>query len=270
MKIHQIQFSPTGTSARIASAIAAGIGYDTIVTDVTLGESGPTLVDAGDIAIMAAPVYGGHMPYVARKRMSLIRGAGSPCVLVAVYGNRAFERALADMAALALQQNFVPVAAAAFVGEHSYSTSVTPIAQGRPDEADIATATDFGRKIALRLADGTLTPADVTLLTDVASPEASLAAFGKFVAEYSRRRQVSPAPVAPAVDRHKCDSCGECAGVCPVDAISVDGLSSDPSRCIKCCACVKRCARGARTLASPFAPVLSEWFSIRKPPVVSF
>ncbi|MBJ2189716.1 MAG: 4Fe-4S binding protein [Muribaculaceae bacterium] len=39
-------------------------------------------------------------------------------------------------------------------------------------------------------------------------------------------------------------------------------------KCIKCCACVKSCPEGARSLSSPFAPVLSANFSLRKSPIM--
>ena len=46
-----------------------------------------------------------------------------------------------------------------------------------------------------------------------------------------------------------------------------DELHTDPARCIRCCACVKGCAFGARTFETPFAAVLSRNFARRKPPV---
>lgn len=46
----------------------------------------------------------------------------------------------------------MPVAAGAFVGEHSYSTPATPIAQGRPDARDLIAATAFGAQVREKLA----------------------------------------------------------------------------------------------------------------------
>ena len=91
------------------------------------------------------------MALKARERMSAIRGCDTKCVIVAVYGNRAFENALTDMDTFASSLGFMPVAAAAFVGEHSYSTADNPIAVGRPDAADLAEAERFGHNIALAL-----------------------------------------------------------------------------------------------------------------------
>ena len=123
--IHTVVFSPTGTSKKIASAVARGIAspaevapLKTIDLTHTAGEA--VTLPADTVAVIAAPVYGGHVAPTAVKRLETLRGEGTPAVVLAVYGNRAFEKAAAELAQLAARQGFVPVAAAAFVGEHSY------------------------------------------------------------------------------------------------------------------------------------------------------
>ncbi|MBD9137977.1 MAG: 4Fe-4S ferredoxin, partial [Alistipes shahii] len=136
-----VVFSPTGTSRKIAEAVARGIasgaGAEALKTiDLTHAAAQSAVLPAGAVAVIAAPVYGGHVAPTAAKRLETLRGSGTPAVVIAVYGNRAFEKAAAELAALAARQGFVPVAAAAFVGEHSYSTPETPVAAGRPDAQD--------------------------------------------------------------------------------------------------------------------------------------
>lgn len=269
MKLHLILFSPTGTSRKIAKAIAGGSGLETVVCDVTHTPNKSLTIPSEDIALIAAPVYGGHMASKARERMSAIRGRDTKCILVAVYGNRAFESALTDMDTFASSLGFMPVAAAAFVGEHSYSTADYPIAAGRPDSADLSEAERFGHEIAHAMASGRLHRIETASLTDIPSPEESLAAFGRFVTDYRQRQSISPQRLIPETDLALCSSCGACAVACPTGAIPPDGKTTDPQQCIKCCACVKACPAGARTLASPFAPVLSANFSKRKPAVLS-
>ena len=46
-----------------------------------------------------------------------------------------------------------------------------------------------------------------------------------------------------------------------------EAILRDPARCIRCCACVKGCAFGARTFRTPFAAALARNFARRKPPV---
>lgn len=47
--------------------------------------------------------------------------------------------------------------------------------------------------------------------------------------------------------REKCDLCGTCVGVCPVDAIILweNGLEIDSEVCIRCMKCVWVCPCGA-------------------------
>ena len=270
MKLYDIVFSPTGTSAKIAHAVAAGIADFTTAEishcDLTLGHASSFAAGRADLAVIAAPVYGGKMAPIAKERMKDIKADSTPCIVIAVYGNRAFENAVNDMAAFAESLGFVPVAAGAFVGEHSYSTAATPIAVGRPDGADWDAAFALGREVGVRLKEGTMKAVDASKLHDEPSPEQSVANFKAFVKSYMERRQAAPVRILPEVREDLCCDCGECVAVCPTGAIDPDSHAADAGKCIKCCACVKVCPEGARTLSSPFAPVLSENFSAYKTP----
>ena len=271
MELHNIVFSPTETSLKIARSVVDGI-CGTIVADCVLcnvtfdRQVGPVSLQRSDLAVIAAPVYGGKMAPMAKERMKHIVADSTPCVLIAVYGNRAFENALSDMAEFVSALGFVPVAAGAFVGEHSYSRPDTPIAAGRPDRADLDEAFGFGKAVGEAVNSGGLRPVDVAALHDEPSPEESLANFRAFVKVYSEGQKVNPVRLVPLVDPKLCSGCGKCVSVCPADAVSDDCSSSDPAKCIKCCACVKGCPSGARSLSSPFAPVLSANFGRRKSP----
>ena len=72
-------------------------------------------------------------------------------MLVVVYGNRAYEKALIELDAFASAQGFKVIAGATFVGEHSYSTEQNPIAPGRPDANDLQYAEEFGAKIRTKI-----------------------------------------------------------------------------------------------------------------------
>ena len=152
-KLYVIAFSPTGTSRAVASAIASGTGICN-TEYIDLGKPGPKpeiTLPENAVAVISVPVYGGMAAPVAMERLAGIKGVGTPAVLVAVYGNRSYGKALEQLPVFAAESGFVPVAAGAFVGEHSYSTPSRPIAEGRPDGSDIACAEALGRAVSEKL-----------------------------------------------------------------------------------------------------------------------
>lgn len=275
--VFTVVFSPTGTSKKIAAAIAQSIASETggplagttpKTIDLTHTAGKSVTLPADAVAVIAAPVYGGHVAPVAAKRLETLRGTGTPAVIVAVYGNRAFEKAADELAELAARQGFVPVAAGAFVGEHSYSTDDTPIAAGRPDAQDLAEAAAFGAAVREKLVAGNPAAIDARKLKEPRTPLLPMLRFIRFVVGYRRRQKKHPVVYLPLCDPERCTHCGRCAAVCPTQAIARgDEERTDPARCIRCCACVKGCPVGARTYSTPFAAALSRSFVQRKPSV---
>ena len=234
-----ITFSPTGTTRRIAVQIAHGLGLPGITLfDLTLPHwRTPGVQEAAcDVAVIGAPVYGGRLPPLMVERLQGIEGGGRPAVVFVVYGNRAYQDALLEMVDVAVAAGFRPLAAAAFIGEHSYSTACMPIAQGRPDTADLAKAWMFGRQIAERMVDGSRGMGAAPLELPGHRPGRDLRA---------------PLGVAPAVEGALCGACGVCGTVCPTGAIGADGPVADGRLCIQCCACIKACPSGARRTVDP-------------------
>lgn len=234
-----LTFSPTGTTRRIVEHVAQGLGLPgTASFDLTLPREGTDLAQgaAFDVALIGAPVYAGRLPPLMVERLQPFGGGGRPAVLIVVYGNRAYEDALLELADVAVAAGFRPLAAAAFIGEHSYSTPGLPIAPGRPDAADLAKARAFGQSVALLLRDGAAGPRNAPLVLPGNRPPKDLRA---------------PLGVAPAVDAALCGACGACGAVCPTGAIGPDGPVADGLLCIQCCACIKACPSGARKTVDP-------------------
>lgn len=268
--VYAASFSPTGTSRKIAGSIARALAGGGAPTEIDLTHpSGREQTLAADAAaVIAVPVYGGDVAPTALERLRSLHGRATPAVVVVLYGNRAFGRAAVRLAQVVAEQGFVPVAAAAFVGEHSYSTPRTPIAAGRPDENDLRQATAFGGRIREKLLHGAPAPVDAARLKEPRTPLWSLLRFVRFVLAYRRAQKRHPVVLVPETDERLCTHCGRCAALCPVEAIDrSDCLGTDPARCIRCCACVKGCPVGARSLRTPFAAALARNFSRRKPPV---
>lgn len=270
MGIYSFSFSPTGTSAKILHGINEGISEvlktDVIFSDLTHHSLEDIVLSSNDIIIAAAPVYGGKIAPIIKHRLNGINGNKAKCIVVAVYGNRAFENAVADFAAYMSDCGFVICGAAAFVGEHSYSTADTPIAPGRPDRQDMADARAFGEEIASKIRMGNLHEVSIPTLTDEPSPAESMINFRHFVIDYQQQQATNPITCIPEIDTSLCDDCGICYDACPTRAIAPDCRDANPTKCIKCCACVKICPQGARLFHSPFAKTLSENFKLRKSP----
>lgn len=234
---HIFCFSPTGGSLKIAEAIAGGTGLPRRLSDVTLPARRAAQTDLSPeaLVVFAAPVYFGRVERHAADAVASLRGQGQPAVLVANYGNRHYDDALRELRDLAVKAGFVPVAAAAFVSEHSFSTPECPMAQGRPDAADLERAKRFGAEVMARLAGGAAGP---------------IAVPGAF--PYKEYPDVHRAPVQ---DEDKCSLCGLCESLCPVAAISIRdaAVNTDAQTCILCQACVKGCPEGARADSAPGA-----------------
>ena len=257
--IHLIYFSPTHTSAKIVYAIAEGMGATSMSeSDVTCESLDMEEYIDDELTIIAAPVYGGRVAETAMERFRMFRSAHhAPVVPVVLYGNRDYEDALKELCDLVSEQGFVPVAAGAFIGEHSFSRKGMPIAEGRPDESDLNQATEFGKKI-------------IEELEKVSCVECLSALEVK--GNFPYRVKGPSTPQAPVTDNDLCTQCEYCVDVCPTHAISLadEGMYSDPNLCIKCCACVKEGPEGARTFDTPYTAMLHKNFSARREPEIFF
>jgi ferredoxin len=253
-------FSPTGTTRRILEEIGRGINTTALEElDLTLPvEDAPERVAGRDeLVVIGVPVYFGRVAPLAAQRLRRLKADGAPAVTVVVYGNRDFEDALLELSDLAKQAGFVPVGAAAFIGEHSYSTAATPVAVGRPDSEDLAQARAFGEAVRKKI-EKTRDPETLP----------SLRLPGKMP-----YREIPSFPdMSPEIIEEFCNLCGQCAAVCPTAAITIDTtVVTDKTRCITCCACVKACPIEARVIKEPQLIQVAEWLSStlqeRKSPV---
>jgi ferredoxin len=246
-----IYFSPTQTTRRVIEAISEGLGVRNLeCVDLTLPAAEvqePPFIH-GDLAVIGFPVYGGRLPTVAVSRLRRLKSNGVPAAIIAVYGNRAYEDALIELRDVSLEIGFKPVAAGAFVGEHSYSTSFTPVAVGRPDAEDIEKAMALGKMIREKMT--TVRALDQTGLLQVP---------GTF--PYKELRTLSD--ISPVTQATLCTKCGLCISVCPTAAIGADDPALvDKGLCIRCCACVKSCPAGAKTMDDPRIRQIAEQLSV--------
>jgi len=252
MEINTVQlayFSPTGTTKKTLEGIAEAIGVDIQHIDLTRPAIKTQELDEikDGLAIIGAPVYAGRIPPEAVNRLRKLKADGVPAVVVALYGNREYEDALIELKDIAVEQGFIPVAGGAFIGEHSFDSEEMPIAAGRPDEADIERAGEFGRMIRDKL--GGLTTLDN--VSPVSVPGNT---------PYLEHRHMRHPP--PDTDESLCNMCTTCVSVCPTGAITINNdVVTDADACIACCACVKNCPTRARVLTDPIYRRITRWLS---------
>lgn len=232
-KIRTISFSPTGNSKRVIEAITSAIqGTPVEHIDRTAPDAVSSLqCGPQDLAVIGVPVYAGRVAPLAVGRLQNIAGDKTPAVIVVTYGNREFEDALIELKDLVEKAGFLPIAAGAFIGEHSFSGSATPIAAGRPDTQDLAAAKAFGEEIHKKLSsikDG----------QDTHCP--------KLPGNHPYKDGMGNLPFTPLLLADQCTRCELCLPACPTGAISlISQLKIDLNLCIFCCSCIKTCPENA-------------------------
>lgn len=235
-----ISFSPTRTTQKVLEGISRGLQVAKVETvDLTLQDGGMRMrpLTGHDLALIGSSVHGGRLPSVAISRFRFLKGNGAPAVIVVVYGNRAYEDALLELRDVVLEAGFKPIAAGAFIGEHSYSTGSTPIAAGRPDAEDLEKAMTFGETIREKM---------IRLQTiDRIDPFPLPGIF-----PYKELRMMSD--ISPSTQEAACTRCRMCLSACPTAAIGSENPAvTDKGLCIRCCACVKICPVGAKAMDDP-------------------
>ena len=128
--VHVMSFSPTGGSRKAAMEVGKQIAQSAgcAVGELSLNRPDDRAAryhfGPEDLLVLAYPVYGGRMPALLEETMTHLAGENTPAVVLAVYGNRAYEDALLEGVEQLEKQGFVPIAAGAFVAEHTYTSAL--------------------------------------------------------------------------------------------------------------------------------------------------
>lgn len=252
--IHLIYFSPALSTRKIMRSIGKVISKSIKEYDITQGLTQPLTFNADDLVIFGIPVYSGRVPALATQYLQKIKGLSTPTVLVAVYGNREYEDALLELKNITLHNGFTPIAAGAFIARHSIFPNV---AINRPDEQDNQKIADFSQRCIMAYQSH----------KDMSK---ELQVKGNYP-----YREPSKIPLVPKGDS-KCDNCGTCVKMCPVNAIQVNNpKKTDKNLCISCARCITVCPQNSRKFRGLIYKIArskfeSNYIAIRKEPEFFF
>lgn len=217
-------FSPTGGTKAVADIFNREFG-DVLMQEITTPSMDVEL-DAETMAFFFFPVYAGRIPAPMYDRMKQIKGNGTPCVLAAVYGNRAVDDALIEMSDLVRSHGFYTVGGCEIVAPHSIDPD---FGFGRPDESDRKSIVEFIKKL-----DAKETLSEVVMPGDP---------------EYAKKKPMS-LPLYPHPSK-ECIGCGICYKYCPAGAINAKRMKTKKSKCISCMRCVAMCSTESRNIPAP-------------------
>ena len=151
-KVWAVYFSGTGTTRRTVERIAGDIAARLGLPEQSVDFSRPALrqetlrFSDTDLVVFGTPVYAGRVPNVLLPFLQeRVVGGGALAVPVVLFGNRNYDDALMELRNILITDGLHPIAAGAFVGEHSFSRV---LGQGRPNSEDTAQMDRFAARTA--------------------------------------------------------------------------------------------------------------------------
>lgn len=236
-RIVAVYFSPTGNSKKYACAVAEALEESFESLNFTKKEMREKEIcfSKEDIVIFSAPVYAGRLPDIGL--FENVKGENTPAICIVTYGNRDYDDALLELKNVCEQRGFHPIAAGAFIGEHTFSEFV---GADRPNEEDEIKIKQLAQYIK-------------NCLKEDKWKERELNVKGSYPYTCMPKKM----PFAPQTNQ-RCCQCGSCVRKCPVGAIDKETIFTDVEKCIACFACVKGCTRKGRSVDQPQYYVLSE------------
>lgn len=251
MSVVEMIFSPTGGTEKVSALILKELTDNPTRIDLSNAsvDFSRYTINSDDLVLIAMPSFGGRAPKIAIDRLKCIQGNGAQCILVCVYGNRAFEDTLVEMEDAAQECGFNVIAAIAAIAEHSI---MPQYATGRPDAADTEQLVEFAQRIKEACESSAQEPSNTLTLTIPGNRPYKKPGKGVLV------------PKATST----CVQCGLCAKQCPVQAIKSETLAADPQKCIGCMRCSRKCPHNSRkvseTMTSAVALAIKKACSVRK------
>ena len=219
MKYVVFYFSPVGGTKTVADLITKQTGA--VIQELTTPSMDVSL-DENTLAFFCIPVYAGRIPGPMYDRMKCVKGNNTPCVPVAVYGNRAVDDALLEMSELAGKYGFRTVGGIEMIAPHSIDQH---FAADRPDASD-------REKLSAYIAK---------LMAAESFSEVKLPGDPDYA-----KKKMKDFPIYPKASRKECIGCGICYKYCPAEAIKAKRMKTIKRKCINCMRCINICSTQTR------------------------
>jgi ferredoxin len=240
-RIVKFYFTGTDTTKKVVEELANKISesldipeiVDYNYTDLELRKK-PAVFSETDLVISGLPTIAGRVPNLLLPYLKTIEGNGALGVCISMYGNRNFDDCLVEHRDLLKNGGINVIAGGAFIGEHSFSTI---LAAHRPDEKDMKIVDEFANKVAEKIKSNDLS-------------EPKMKGQEPYRPYFTPRDRydnpINFIKIKPDTDLELCTDCKICAEVCPLGSIDYDEVEKVPGKCMKCCACIKKCPTGAK------------------------
>ncbi|MCD8036386.1 MAG: EFR1 family ferrodoxin [Clostridiales bacterium] len=241
-KVWGMYFSGTGTTKKmvtyIAKELANKIGAEYTPFDFTLpaARAEAKVYEEDDIVVLGTPVIAGRVPNLLLKYLDTVAGNGAYGIPVVLYGNRNFDDALIELRNIMEKDGFHTIAGGAFVGEHSFSTT---LGKGRPDDEDMTVAAELVCRIVEKIESGNINEDPIAV-----KGENPIRPY--YTPRDRNGNGIDIRKVKPKTDESKCVKCGFCAKNCPLGSINPEDVTQITGVCMKCCKCIKLCPKGAK------------------------
>lgn len=251
MRIQQIlavYFSPTGTTRKVVERTAEMLSdilqvpHKTLDFTLPKGREHPLRFNRNDLVVFGMPVYAGRLPNLLLKFLDTLEGNHGLAIPIVLYGNRNYDDALIELRDILENKQLHTIAAGAFIGEHSFSTT---LGQGRPDATDIFLLEDFVRQTAEEIVNLPVSDEKTKHLQPVPVKGTPYPYNGYYKPKDAREDPIDIRKVKPLTNTD-CNDCMICVHLCPMGSISHENPRDINGVCIKCGACVKGCSQQAK------------------------
>lgn len=191
--------------------------------------------DENDIVVIGVPTIAGRVPNLLLPFLNSIDGNNAICIPIVTFGNRNFDDSLIELSEIMKKNSFNIIAAGAFVGEHSFSNI---LAKDRPDKKDFMIIDEFSNKVSDKILKG-----NFNMISEISGE----VPYRNYFAPQDRYgNKINFISIKPNTKLEICNDCKICYEVCPLKSIDYNNVSNVSGKCMKCCACIKKCPNNAK------------------------